>query len=267
LFCDSLVGASGQENEMQKGTYPENIFLPQFSCPHQPCYDSWSLSVMKSPFPGMDPYLEQKWGEVHTSLIVYARNQLNSQLPDDLQATIVQYVAEPLVLPMVPRTERHVSIVDSEGKVITAMEFLSPWNKVGVKGQEKYARKQANYLAADVNLVEIDLVRQGSYVLTAPDEMIPEHLRTSYLVCVYRKEKPDQVEVFRVPLRERLPNIPIPLRPGEPDAVLQLQPLIDDCYRDGRHHRTNYRVDPNPPLIKEDADWADTLLREQGYRT
>jgi hypothetical protein len=33
-------------------------------------------------------------------------------------------------------------------------------------------------------------------------------------------------EVFRVPLRERLPNIPIPLRPGEPDAVLQLQPLI-----------------------------------------
>jgi len=48
---------------------------------------------MKSPFPGMDPYLEQKWGEVHTSLIVYARNQLNAQLPDDLQATIEQYVA------------------------------------------------------------------------------------------------------------------------------------------------------------------------------
>ena len=48
---------------------------------------------MKSPFPGMDPYLEQKWGEVYTSLIVYARNQLNAQLPDDLQATVEQYVA------------------------------------------------------------------------------------------------------------------------------------------------------------------------------
>ncbi len=256
---------------------------------------------MNSPFPGMDPYLEQKWGEVHTSLIVYARNQLNSQLPDDLQATIEQYVAvqvddeyshslrpdvhvveepgprsqtvkgdvtvaDPLVLPMVPRTERHVSIVDFGGKVITAIEFVSPWNKVGVKGQEKYVRKQANYLAAGTNLVEIDLVRQGSYVLTAPDEMIPEQLRTPYLVCVYRNDKPDQVEVFRVPLRERLPNIPIPLRPGEPDAVLQLQPLIDDCYRDGRHHRTNYQVEPKPSLSKEDADWADALLREQGYR-
>lgn len=25
---------------------------------------------MKSPFPGMDPYLEQHWGDVHTSLMV-----------------------------------------------------------------------------------------------------------------------------------------------------------------------------------------------------
>ena len=257
---------------------------------------------MKSPFPGMDPYLEQKWGEVHTRLIVYAGNQLNAQLPNDLQASIEQYVAvriddefshtlrpdvhvveesgsgsqtdrmnvsvaEPLVLPIVPRTERHVSIVDEGGKVITAIEFVSPWNKVGVKGQEKYVRKQANYLAAGTNLVEIDLVRQGSYVLTAPDDMIPEKLRTPYLVCVYRKDEPDQVEVFRVPLRERLPNIPIPLRYGEQDAVLQIQSLIDDCYRDGRHYRTNYGIDPKPRLSKENADWADALLRQQGLRT
>jgi len=152
------------------------------------------------------------------------------------------------------------------GKAITAVEFVSPWNKVGVNGQERYARKQANYLAAGINLVEIDLVRQGSYVLAAPGEMIPDALRTPYLVCVYRNETPDQVEVFRVPLRERLPNIPVPLRGGEPDAVVQLQPLIDDCYRDGRHYRTDYRVEPKPPLSKEDAAWADALLREQGFR-
>ena len=27
---------------------------------------------MKSPFPGMDPYLEVRWGDLHTRLIVYA---------------------------------------------------------------------------------------------------------------------------------------------------------------------------------------------------
>ena len=43
---------------------------------------------MKSPFPGMDPYLEQFWGDVHTTLMVYARNQINESLPDDLQARV-----------------------------------------------------------------------------------------------------------------------------------------------------------------------------------
>jgi hypothetical protein len=39
---------------------------------------------MKSPFPGMDPYLEQFWRDVHASLIIYSRDQL------DLQALIDQ---------------------------------------------------------------------------------------------------------------------------------------------------------------------------------
>ena len=41
---------------------------------------------MKSPFPGMDPYLERHWGDVHASLVTYARDQLNTRLPGDLRA-------------------------------------------------------------------------------------------------------------------------------------------------------------------------------------
>ena len=48
---------------------------------------------MESPFPGMDPYLEGHWGDVHTSLIVYARNQINAQLPNDLQARVEESLA------------------------------------------------------------------------------------------------------------------------------------------------------------------------------
>ena len=36
----------------------------------------------------MDPFLEDVWPEVHASLIVYARNQLNPQLPGGLQAHV-----------------------------------------------------------------------------------------------------------------------------------------------------------------------------------
>jgi hypothetical protein len=262
---------------------------------------------MKSPFPGMDPYLERYWGDIHTSFIVYARNQLNEQLPDDLQArveeslaveiddrmsrtlypdvqvveqpsefstagpsTAVAAVAEPCVLWLEdePRTERHVEIVDVSdgGRVVTAIEVLSPANKVGVDGRAAYLRKQREYLEAGVNLVEVDLLREGEFVLAAPERRIPSAYRTPYLVCVRRGTTPDRAEVYRVPLRMPLPNIPIPLRPPDEDAVLQLQPLIDACYRDGRYHRISYHGEPVPRLGEDDARWTDELLRAHGVR-
>ena len=44
--------------------------------------------MLKSPFPGMDRYLERFWPEVHARLIVYAANQINRQLPDELRTHI-----------------------------------------------------------------------------------------------------------------------------------------------------------------------------------
>jgi hypothetical protein len=259
----------------------------------------------------MDPYLEQHWGDIHASLVVYARNQLNAQLPDDLQARVEESsavaiderpartvypdvrvveepdqpwavhesvacavatvtVAEPYVLQLEdePRTKRHLKIVDltEGGRVVTAIEILSPANKVGLDGRAAYRRKQREYLDANVNLVEIDLVREGDFVLAAPEDRIPSAYRTPYRICVRRATRPEQAEIYAVPLRLPLPNIRIPLRPSDDDVVLQLQPLIDDCYRDGRYHRINYRVEPVPRFGEEDARWIDQLLREKGLR-
>ena len=44
--------------------------------------------AMKSPFPGMDPYLEAHWLDVHPRLIVEASNQLQGQLGESLIARI-----------------------------------------------------------------------------------------------------------------------------------------------------------------------------------
>src|SRR5438105_4713913 len=46
------------------------------------------INPMKSPFPGMDPFLEQYWGDVHHSLIQYARDTMQPQLPADLRARV-----------------------------------------------------------------------------------------------------------------------------------------------------------------------------------
>lgn len=42
--------------------------------------------MVKSPFPGMDPFLEQDWLDVHSALVTYICDQLQVQLPEDLCA-------------------------------------------------------------------------------------------------------------------------------------------------------------------------------------
>ena len=58
-----------------------------------------------------------------------------------------------------PITETYLEIVDaaSGNKVLTAIEFLRPTNKLPGDGSELYLRKQREYRAAGINLVEIDL--------------------------------------------------------------------------------------------------------------
>jgi hypothetical protein len=47
---------------------------------------------MPSPFPGMDPYLEAPWRDIHAGLIVYARDALQGVLPSALRARVEERV-------------------------------------------------------------------------------------------------------------------------------------------------------------------------------
>lgn len=256
---------------------------------------------MKSPFPGMDPYLEQHWGDVHTSLMVYMRDQVNDQLPSDLQARVEENIlvdmeedsrllypdvriveetapldfgqpsatggvalAEPCLIPLADEspTLRHIEIVDrgSGNRVVTAIELLSPANKGGPAGRKAYREKQGQYIEAGVNLVEIDLIRQGSFVLAVPYDLLPYRLREQYLVCVRRASKRTLAEVYGISLREPLPNIRIPLRPADRDVVLQLQPLLDECYRGGRYATIDYSRPLHPKFSQNDQQWIESLI-------
>ena len=48
---------------------------------------------MKSPFPGMDPFLERHWQDIHSTFMVYAKQQLNQQLPQQLLARVEESLA------------------------------------------------------------------------------------------------------------------------------------------------------------------------------
>jgi hypothetical protein len=179
-------------------------------------------------------------------------------------------VAEPVRIHYAPEpvTETYIEIIDAGTgqRVVTVIEFLSLSNKFPGEGQEQYLRKQRELRQASVSLVEIDLLRAGQRVLSLPVSSIPAGLRTTYHVCVRRGWEADTFEVYPVPLRERLPNIRIPLRQTDDDAHLDLQALIDQAYRKGRYDTINYRIAPAPPLEGADATWAHQLLHEAGKR-
>jgi hypothetical protein len=48
--------------------------------------------MVENPFPGMNPYLEQRWGDVHASLITYARDMIQETLPPELRARMQERV-------------------------------------------------------------------------------------------------------------------------------------------------------------------------------
>jgi hypothetical protein len=147
------------------------------------------------------------------------------------------------------------------------VEFLSPSNKVSGVNRDQYLAKQKEICQSRTNLVEIDLTRTGVHVLAVPLGQIARDRWTSYMACVRRVTTPTKAEVYPMPLWARLPVLKIPLRATDADVPLDLQTLIEQCYQNGAYDGTlNYAFDPEPPLLGEEAKWADEMLVGKGLR-
>jgi hypothetical protein len=164
-----------------------------------------------------------------------------------------------------PRPEAFVKIIEADsGRLVTVVELLSPSNKLSGEGRRQYQKKQRELFDAGVSLVEIDLLRAGPRVFLLPELSIPLELRTEYAACVFRGWRRDQFEFYPIRLRDRLPNIAIPLRETDNQIMLDLQTLVEQAYRNGRHDRTDYRQPCIPPLEANDSEWAAGLVQAAG---
>src|SRR3954470_4906303 len=172
---------------------------------------------MKSPFPGMDPYLEQHWEDVGTALIVYVADALEPQLPQDLFGRIESIDCldsnEPLMLD--PVRLRSVQIFDSFERRITRIEILSPWIKAQGDACTDYLKRRAGYIVGEVNLVEIDLIRAGDWTQMIEPQVVPADVRTPYRVNILAQDKTDLL-LYPISLDRQLPTIAIPLRRNDP---------------------------------------------------
>ena len=167
---------------------------------------------MPSPFPGMDPWLEDEevFPDLHESLCLYLREAMNAAMPPGYVATLKNRVwiddelrREPdvsvfgrdrdpngggtalLAIPGVtpveleerlsdPWQESYLEIVSPRGKrLVTAIEVLSLSNKqANSDGQKAYLEKHEEYFLGGVHIVEIDLLRGGTHTTNVPREAL-----------------------------------------------------------------------------------------------
>ena len=268
---------------------------------------------MKSPFPGMDPFMELRWQHLHTSLTTYMCDQLQGQLPGDLLAQtnerVVMELAEEVgvrealgsarpdvgVLETTsgtgvtglatirradaapsgvliqefdyPETEPYIEIVDAQTRtrIITIIELISPTNKLPGKGRESYLAKQESTLRAKINLVEIDLTREGERAAIMPwcrELPLPS---PAFLAGVRRQFEllQPRLEYHALPMEKPLKPIAIPLRPTDADVVLDLQPLVEQAYERGRYDLTDYKTRLRPPLSYAEQAFLEQRLQQR----
>jgi len=259
-----------------------------------------------NPFPGMNPFLERHWTDVHTALIGYVRDEIAGHLPLDLNARTEEHVTllqpgekdralradvavveawrsgaapewqpdaslcgglvatEPVLILRDEEVDRWIEITDRNGKLITVIEILSPYNKGD--GADDYRKRRDDYIRGRINLVEIDLLRAGTHVVSGSRAALNLDLMTgtAYITCVSRAARAHLLEAYVTQLRNPLPVVSIPLRATDHDVLLSIQPLIDRCYRMGAYWNADHQNVPGPELTSDERDWVTERVRAAG---
>jgi hypothetical protein len=213
---------------------------------------------MPSPFPGMDPYLEDEglWPAFHHHLVMCLYQILLPGLVDRYRARVLQrhYDAG-------DQTQHHEDYIEvrqrSDGRLVTLLDVVSPANKTTRAGREAYLATRRS--AAGANLVEIDLVLQGQPTLEYSRDGLPDW---DYAVTVTRNTHPERYEIYIATLQKRLPRFRLPLAPDDRDTVLDLHTAFTRCYdQAGFASRIDYTRAPPVHLPEGALSRLEEILR------
>ena len=227
---------------------------------------------MPSPFPGMDPYLEdeQLWPVFQHQLVASLYQVLLPGLVDRYRARIHQrtYVTEEPLFTSVIRQERQEEFIEvrqrGDGRLVTLVDVASPINKTLSQGRAAYHETRRVARAQNASVVELDLCLQGQPLLDYSRDGLPEW---DYAVTVTRCTQPERYEIYTATLQKRLPRFRLPLASDDRDTVLDLQSAFARCYDQGGFGgHIDYHQDPNVELADDDRKWMDQLLKQAKLR-
>ena len=255
---------------------------------------------MSRPFPGIDPYLELPpfWGDFAPRLLSSISNQLLDRLLPDYDVRMEEYLVltsdegerlrrfEPDITISTPhwwsdgtggstaviepatsemdyseperQIQRHLQIIHQPSeRVVTVLELLSPSNKSPSQdGRGEYLTKRREFLMTGCNLIELDLLRGGRRLpMSKP---LPPG---DYFALVGRVNREPRCQVFGWPLRAKLPLIPVPLLPSDPETTLDLDAAFATAYEPSHYpRRLPYRMPLAPPPSDGEAAWIRERL-------
>lgn len=220
---------------------------------------------MLSFFPGMNPYLENTalWPNVHGRLIVAIADTLSSQLLPTYQSIVEEAIyrldspleQQPSVIVRtpVPTTfrQRFIEIRNTANQeVVTIIEVLSPANKRG-EGRARYQEKRSRILESQTNLVEVDLLHRGK-----PMPTVRGDVTSHYRILVSSVQQRPQALSYPFNLAQPLPKVPLPLREGDLEPVIDFQALLNQVYeRSGYAFSIDYSLPPKPGWGKAEMAW------------
>lgn len=250
---------------------------------------------MPSPFPGMNPYLEQPaaWQDFHQAFVIHIREALSGQVRPQFFVKIEEsvFIHEPsgderrklLGRPDVSVFERPggkgvtlaeppansvaalvASIPDVEFEKHSFLEIRDRANRELVTmievlspSNKHYGPDREQYLMKRTTLLCSPVsVVEIDLLRDGPRLPLTGVPGCDYSLMVSRAAMRPNVQAWAVKLRDPLPTIPIPLRGSAPDASLNLQALLHEVYDAAGYEDYLYQTPPEPPLPDADAEWA-----------
>ncbi|WP_439627902.1 DUF4058 family protein [Gemmata sp.] len=253
---------------------------------------------MPSPFPGMNPYLEQAglWRGVHTALL----GRVIAALTPLLVPRYFAELEESLYIDPNDDSDRLFAIADvavaGAGEYRTSgatapVATLSAPVTVTIPGVTK--KKVRRVVVRDtqsrevVTVIELlsptnkqpgadrdRYIEKRHEILASRTNFIELDLlrggqrppiRTlpagcDYYALVSRWWERPKVGLWPISVRTPFPAVPVPLRPNEPEPVLHLKAVLDATYDEGGYAYRIYGTPPEPPLDPADAEWARAFV-------
>ena len=222
---------------------------------------------MTSPFPGVDPYLEDQdyWREFHKAFISWTQDALAERVPDAYEVRLNERLSQIDESEPGPQgmfraeeaTELRIAIRRfPDRRLVTVIELLSPRDKES-PGDELYSKERRALWSQRTHLVELDLLIGGKRL-----PMGNELLRGHYYAISSRAERRPMSDVWVWSIRDPLATIPIPLMAPDPDIPLNLAEVFNTVYQRGRFERSiDYAAPLTLPLKPEDRAWAEEIAR------